>query len=99
LYGIEAMSLKQHYLALAVRCALELAHRGDNAPNRRIPWALALGAVLAFFILLFLPPLKLFDARHLILDFLSKGILLLPHQCHAFLNDLLRPEKVILLVL
>lgn len=99
MYGIEAMSLEQHYLALAVRCALELAHRGDNAPNRRIPRALALGAVLAFFILLFLPPLKLFDARHLILDFLSKGILLLPHQGHAFLNDLLRPEKVILLVL
>ena len=93
------MSLEQHYLALAVRCALELAHRGDHAPDRRIPRALALGAVLAFFILLFLPPLELFDAGHLIFNLLSQGVLLLPHQGHAFLDDLFRPEKVILLVL
>ena len=93
------MSLEQHYLALAVRCAFKLAHRCDHAPNRRIPRALALGAVLAFFILLFLPPLELFDARHLFFNLLSERVLFLPHQGHAFLDDLLRPEKVILLVL
>lgn len=99
LYSTEAMSLEQHNLTLAVRCALKLAHSGDHASNRPIPRALAFRAVLALFILLFFPPLEFFDARHLIFYLLPEGILLLSHQSHTFLDNLLRPEKVILLVL
>ncbi len=79
MYGIEAMSLEQHNFTLAVRCALKLAHRGDHAPIHPIPRALALGAVLAFFILLLLPPLEFFDAGHLIFNLLSERVLLLSH--------------------
>jgi hypothetical protein len=78
--------------ALVIRCAFKLAHGGHDTSVGSVPWALALGAVLALLILLIFPFLELFDASHLIFKLLAHGILLLSDKIHSLLNDLFRPQ-------
>lgn len=89
MYGVETMSLEHHYSALVVRSAFELAHGGYNtAIGSR---ALALGAVLAFLLLLVFTALEFFNAGHLVFQFLSHRIFLLSHEVHSLLHNLFRP--------